>query len=213
MMAHTILDLAPLTDGLPAGAEVRELQPLEVAAGAETISAGMCDNPIHVAVWPDPATRDRALRLTFAAGLEREGRTALCAVLDGELVGVAGVATGGSCRPSRASSASLAERVAAVDSGAVGRWQRWRRAWSVHHPQRDHWHLGPFAVAEDHRGRGLGSGVLAQYCRGLDGAGVAGYLEVDDPDNVGLYERFGFDVVAEDAVLGVRCWFMLRPAS
>ena len=32
----------------------------------------------------------------------------------------------------------------------------------------------------------------------------------DKRENVAFYERFGFEVVGEDEVLGVRNWFMLR---
>lgn len=203
--------LSPLTAGLPVGAQLRELRPHEVATGAKTISIGMRDNPIHAAVWPDTEIRERALCETFAAGMARAGRTALCALADGEVVGVAGVATGGSCRPSSSQSAALSDRLARLDTGSVQRWRRWRSAWSAHDPDRRHWHLGPFAVAPEHRARGLGRGLLAYYCRGLDEARTSGYLEVDNPDNVGLYERFGFAVIGEETVLGVGCWFMLRP--
>jgi ribosomal protein S18 acetylase RimI-like enzyme len=38
------------------------------------------------------------------------------------------------------------------------------------------------------------------------------YLETDKPENVRFYERFGFEVVGEEEVLGVPNWFMLRRA-
>jgi hypothetical protein len=34
-----------------------------------------------------------------------------------------------------------------------------------------------------------------------------GYLETDSEDKVRLYERFGFEVVREQQVIGVRNWF------
>ena len=35
----------------------------------------------------------------------------------------------------------------------------------------------------------------------------------DKRENVAFYERFGFEVVGEDEVLGVRNWFMLRSSK
>jgi hypothetical protein len=36
------------------------------------------------------------------------------------------------------------------------------------------------------------------------------YLETDKPENVRLYERFGFVVTSEADIIGVQCWFMRR---
>jgi hypothetical protein len=52
--------------------------------------------------------------------------------------------------------------------------------------------------------------MLAVYCEQLDLAGDAGYLETDKPENVRLYERFGFEVQSHAFVLGVQNWFMWR---
>jgi len=48
------------------------------------------------------------------------------------------------------------------------------------------------------------------FCARMDAAGEAAYLETDKPANVRFYERFGFEVVGEQRVLGVPNWFMLR---
>ena len=45
----------------------------------------------------------------------------------------------------------------------------------------------------------------------MDSAGALAYLETDKPENVRFYERFGFEVVTEDDVVGVHNWFMTRP--
>jgi hypothetical protein len=44
----------------------------------------------------------------------------------------------------------------------------------------------------------------------MDAAGAASYLETDKPENVAIYEHFGFRTVAEDQVLGITNWFMMR---
>ena len=52
--------------------------------------------------------------------------------------------------------------------------------------------------------------LLADYCRRLDRRGLLSYLETDKPENVRLYKRFGYEVIADDDVIGVVNWFMMR---
>jgi GNAT superfamily N-acetyltransferase len=87
---------------------------------------------------------------------------------------------------------------------------RWVAAWSTRDPSEPHVHLGPIGVQPALQGHGIGSQMLAVYCEQLDLDGDAGYLETDKPENVRLYERFGFDVRGEAYVLGVPNWFMWR---
>jgi site-specific DNA-adenine methylase len=52
--------------------------------------------------------------------------------------------------------------------------------------------------------------LLAEYCQRLDQRRMLSYLETDKPENVRLYKRFGYHVIAEAEVLGVTSWFMTR---
>ena len=51
---------------------------------------------------------------------------------------------------------------------------------------------------------------MDRFCATVDAAGGVAYLETDKPENVGYYERFGFETVGEVDVLGVTNWFMRR---
>ena len=95
---------------------------------------------------------------------------------------------------------------------AAPRMAQWLTAWAAHDPDRPHSHFGPLAVDLDLQGRGIGSLLLSTYCRGLDDVGRLVFLETDRPENVRLYERFGFVVTAEAEVIGVKNWFMTREA-
>jgi hypothetical protein len=52
--------------------------------------------------------------------------------------------------------------------------------------------------------------MMGEYCRRLDEAAEAGYLETDKSENVPFYERHGFAVIDRAEVIGVPNWFMLR---
>src|SRR5690606_28948166 len=89
--------------------------------------------------------------------------------------------------------------------GALQRLPRirhWLRTWERLDPEFDHWHLGPAAVARTHQGQGIDTRLMAAVCERLDREQGVGYLETDKPENVRLYRRGGFEVVAERQVLG-----------
>ena len=50
------------------------------------------------------------------------------------------------------------------------------------------------------------------YLTGVSREGLPCYLDTHNPNNVSLYQRFGFEVVHEDEIPGtsVRHWAMLR---
>jgi ribosomal protein S18 acetylase RimI-like enzyme len=73
-----------------------------------------------------------------------------------------------------------------------------------------HWHLGPVAVEPAFQHAGIGSRLLERFCAAVDEAGGVVYLETDVADNIRLYERFGFELIGEESILGVSNWFMLR---
>ena len=79
-------------------------------------------------------------------------------------------------------------------------------------PTESHSHFGPLAVDAHLQGQGIGTAILAEYERRLDQSGQVGYLETDRYENVRLYERYGFEVIGEEAVIGVPNWFMRREA-
>jgi ribosomal protein S18 acetylase RimI-like enzyme len=60
---------------------------------------------------------------------------------------------------------------------------------------------------------GIGSKLMRVFCAQMDAAGEAAYLETDKSINVRFYERFGFEIVGEEQVIGVPNWYMARPAK
>ncbi|MEV4616983.1 GNAT family N-acetyltransferase [Kitasatospora sp. NPDC049258] len=81
------------------------------------------------------------------------------------------------------------------------------------HPTEPHFYLSLLATHDQHRGKGLGMGLLAESLRRVDALGAPAYLESSNPANLPRYERAGF--VARDRITvagGQVVTTMWRPA-
>ena len=183
--------------------DVRALVPGDVDPAVDLLARSMQDNPMNVAVYgDDPARRERATRRLF--------RTLLRTMTSQTPVAVAGIAPPGTCQPSGGQRLRFLPGVLAAGPRTAARMNRWLGAWAAHDPREPHSHFGPFAVDRDLQGRGIGTQVLQWYARQVDEAGLVAYLETDKAINVTLYQRHGFEVTADENVLGVHCWYMTR---
>jgi ribosomal protein S18 acetylase RimI-like enzyme len=197
-----------------AGVEVAPLTSADVPAAVGVLARGMRDNPIHVAVLgPDPERRERMLARMFGTLWRLWDQRALGARRDGELVGVCGRLAPGACRLTPAQSLRMAPVLAAGGPRTLVRSLRWIGAWGKRDPRERHEHLGPVAVDRHLQGLGIGSAMLAVHAEDLDVQRLTGWLETDKEANVRLYQRFGYEVVEQAAVLGVPNWFMRRAPS
>jgi ribosomal protein S18 acetylase RimI-like enzyme len=192
--------------------EVRDLRPDEVSDAVGVLARGMRDNPLHVAAYGDDPDRRLRCHARVVAGLLRVFRAQqpIAAIADTTLVGVTGVAPAGTCQPTTGQRLRLMPSMLALGPRTAGRVAAWVSNWAEHDPDEPHVHLGPLAVDAHLQGRGIGSRLMEEHCRRLDASGELGYLETDRRENVRFYERFGYEVVSEDDVIGVRNWFMLR---
>ena len=96
--------------------------------------------------------------------------------------------------------------------GPLVRLIKLKRTWGKRDPKQPHWHLTFLGVAPDFQGKGIGSKMMVFYCDIIDRERIEAYHETDTPENVPFYERFGFKVVGEETINGVKNWYMLRPA-
>jgi len=193
--------------------EVRDLRPAEVPEAVGVLARGMRDNPLHVAAYGDDPERRFRCHARLMRGLFRAipAQQPICAVRHGRLVGVTGVAPAGTCQPTAIQRLRLLPSVVALGPRTAARVGRWISVWAKRDPDESHVHLGPLAVDAHLQGQGIGSLIMQEHCRRLDRGREVGYLETDKPENVRFYERFGFEVIGEDSVIGVRNWFMRRP--
>lgn len=94
----------------------------------------------------------------------------------------------------------------------------WRKSvlfkqWAKHDPVEQHWHLGPIGVMPAHQGLGIGSLLMERFCAEVDACRAKSYLETDLDKNVRFYEKFGFKIVSESEIFGVKNRYMLRDSQ
>ena len=194
-------------------AEVRPLTSEYIDAAVGVLARGMRDNPNHVAIWgEDPEYRVHALTRFMGATLPMSTQP-VCAVRDDDVVGVCGMAPPGECIGDLFRALGGEVPPFSEDAGEQARIVEWLTDWAGRDLPEPHWHLGPLAADLHLQGQGLGSLMMERFCATVDGAGDVAYLETDKDVNVGFYERFGFETVAEGPVLGVPNWFMRRSPS
>ncbi len=170
-------------------------------------------NPLGMAVYRDHPDSERYREASYKQLLEHMSGQVFIAKKDEQVVGVMRMVEWPHCQFSLSLTKTLRILLSAMltkNRGLVIRRLTAMRVWSKHHPRQPHWHLGPIAVIPELQGQGIGSQLLEHFCRHVDQAEQTAYLETDRPENVPLYERFGFKITEEAPVLGVRNWFMWR---
>ncbi len=81
-----------------------------------------------------------------------------------------------------------------------------------HHPQIPHWYLRFLGVRPEAQGKGWGGVALRHGIARAEADGLPIYLETATPNNVGLYQRFGFAITQEWDLPGggPHFWGMMR---
>jgi ribosomal protein S18 acetylase RimI-like enzyme len=196
--------------------EIGALDASETEEVLDVTARGMRDNPLPVAAFgDDPEKRRREFRSLIAADFAARdySHTLVARREDGVIVGVCGMMPPGGCQPTIGQQLRLLPAMFRLGPRIVARMMRWLGAWQKHDPEERHWHLGPLAVDAHLQGEGVGSRIMGVFCAQMDAAHEDAYLETDKEINVRFYEKFGFEVISEQVVLGVPSWFMLRRAE
>ncbi len=99
-----------------------------------------------------------------------------------------------------------------VDPARLGHVFAWGEQVEHFHPTEPHWYLAQIAVTPGQQGRGRGTALLRSGLERCDREGSPAYLEASSPRNRALYERHGFEPVAEIRVAdSPPIWPMHRP--
>jgi ribosomal protein S18 acetylase RimI-like enzyme len=109
----------------------------------------------------------------------------------------------------------LEERLAEVtDAGTARAVMAVGEQFEAAHPTEPFFYLTILGTHADHRGKGLGMGLLAEGLARIDALGAPVYLESTNPANIKRYESIGFAARDEiTAVGGQVVTTMWRPAA
>ena len=73
------------------------------------------------------------------------------------------------------------------------------------------WYLDAIGVDPSQQRSGLGTALLRWMLARVDSDGLPAFLDTSAPDNLGYYERFGFEVTVEATLPnGISLWGMTR---
>jgi GNAT superfamily N-acetyltransferase len=180
----------------------------------EILAASYLNVPLHVAVFPeDEEIRRQGVQWLFHMAVSEMLKGTWLGAREGSnLVGVLHYARSPNCSPPPEAQVELSKIMKDNLGEAGDRMAEWFKIWGEIHTDNEHWHLGPFAVIPEYQGLGIGKLLMDEYCNRMDEAGAAGYLETEVPQNLPLYRKFGFRVIREAQVIGVKNWFMQRNA-
>ena len=193
-------------------AVVTPMQPGETAVAATMLSHAFLGCPNTVAMGGGKGENVRqCLEVVFRiAKLEKPFANVIVARQAGRIVGACNAVEYPKCQGSPLASLGVLPAMLKLGLGAMMRGMKVQATMTKHHPREHHWHVGPIGVLPELQGKGIGSLLLTRSCEIVDERKAAAYLETDKPENVRLYERFGFVVIGETDVLGVHQWFMRR---
>jgi ribosomal protein S18 acetylase RimI-like enzyme len=193
------------------GLDVGRITESETADAVGVLARGMRDNPLHVAaLGDDPAHRVEALKQLFSVMIPGQPEP-LRAREDGEVVGVCGLLPPPDCMVHTFATLPADQFPPVLpDPGEQARAVEWLQSWGQRDPHEPHFHLGPVAADAGKQGRGIGTALMQAFCERVDRDRALAYLETDKAENVGFYEKFGFETVGEATVIGVTNWFMRR---
>ena len=96
----------------------------------------------------------------------------------------------------KAAEDSLEGMPAFMEPSRVENFVKTLEAMGSHHPDEPHWYLNFIGVDVSRQGEGLGAALMKHVLSIVDAAGCVAYLESSNPQNMSLYERFGFETTA-----------------
>jgi len=187
----------------------------KVREAAGVLGRAFRDDPMVVAILEDVAPEIRVKRLSvmFAADLKTCARRGLpLQVRDMNNIACAAIVypPGAYPLPTFAQLGILLKSVVRNGFYGFARWLTVLGRFEKRHPKDTHYYLEFMGVDPIQQGKGLGSSLLIDLSSRADQEKVGCYLETSNARNVPLYQRFGYETVAEEEILGVNTWFMWR---
>lgn len=190
---------------------IKKLKQSEIPEAAELLADAMSTNPNHIAIFgPAKPKAVEKQRNMFSMVLKNATTDVYTAKLDDKIVGVMAYMSSDHCQMKPMHIIGSLPNFARMFGSDLLPVLRWRMNWAKHDCCHPHIHFGPVAVSPRYQGRGIGKTLLHHFTSYLDASHQTGYLETDKYENVGLYQKFGFEITATDRLNGQTNWFMTR---
>jgi len=191
--------------------EIGDLRRDELAGAGALLGRAYRDNPFMFAFIGDNADdRFTAMELIHGTRVSALAPPAIVARRNGDLVGVCGFDAPGAPPLPPEAMQQMMVTLSGLGPHVLPNMQVVLTEFGRRAPAERHWHLGPVGVRIDAQGAGIGSQMMTEFCARMDAEGDLAFLETDLPQNVRLYEKFGFETIDEGTVLGAPAWFMTR---
>ena len=187
------------------------MENVDIHDTAKVAACAFAPTPFPMAIFRDEQKAERGMSRLFQVMFRHFPGQVFVAKEDGRIVGVMRMVEWPRCQMTPLQAMRILPTMLGTWPGVGIRAMKGFGTWAKHDPKEPHWHLSPLTVVPERQGQGIGTQLLKEFCGRVDKTGLAAYLETDRPENVRLYERFGFKVTREMPVIGVRCWFMWRP--
>ncbi len=177
--------------------ELRTITVDDHATAGEVLADAFDDDPVFSWVFPDRLTRPRLLQAMFGFLAEHQYLAYGESVAADDAVAL--------WQPPGAPSddefwVDHGEAFSLALDGHMDRLGLLGVAMGEHHPTDPHWYLLAIGVRPAAQGRGLGGELLAHTLAKVDAGGHPAYLEASSRRSRLLYERHGFEVLAEFTV-------------
>ncbi|MCX2929109.1 GNAT family N-acetyltransferase [Mycobacterium sp. CVI_P3] len=195
--------------------DVRPARKADIPALARVLGRAFQDDPVMSWVQPDAERRRAALPGLFGALTRHHylaGRGTEVAVSDDGITGAALWDPPGRWQQSPREQLAMLPGVIRAFRGRLAAGRMLTDLMKASHPEEPHWYLAVIGSDPTVRGAGFGRALMQSRLQRCDAEHAPAYLESSNPDNIGYYQRFGFEISGEIALPegGPSLWPMWR---
>ncbi|MFC8432927.1 GNAT family N-acetyltransferase [Streptomyces sp. NPDC057253] len=198
---------------VPAPVRARVATPADVDSIVSVFTSAFFHDPVWGAAFPDQARRAQQAAVMWRVYAASAVRYPWSLVTDGGEAAAVWIPPGGVELTVEEAAGLEGELAAATDPGTARAIMEVGERFEAVHPAEPFCYLTILGTHADHRGKGLGMGLLAEGLRRVDELGAPAYLESTNPANLKRYESVGFGVRDEIRLAGGQVvTTMWRPA-
>jgi GNAT superfamily N-acetyltransferase len=190
------------------GILIESMRQEDVTDVSAVLAKAYVTTPMHIAIFGENLRRNEVVMKSPLTSTDWQWYVVK---EEGQIVGAMGMVEWPKCQASPLKMLPVLPTLVKGLGSSLLRLMERQRMWAKQDPKEPHWHFGPFGILPERQRQGIGSQLLTYFCERIDQLRAASYLETDKPENVRLYQRFGFTVKTETIVVGVPNWFMWRP--